>query len=100
MKKEVMLSMAMTALLALPTMTSAQINRSLQGGLFGYQKEEQNDGGVLNRAGSRSSTAAIESGQIGLYPQNLGTVPLGSGLVFLTIAGAGYALAKRRKENK
>lgn len=87
------LSLAMTALLALPTVAKAQ------GSLFGYETAGQyNDASDQN--GSRG-LMGVQSGESGLTTQNLGeTVPVGCGLLILTAAGAGYVLAKKRKESK
>ena len=67
--------------------------------------EQRNNQSILNRRGSNSGSYNLhnqqfsdDEGGYNLYNQFF-EVPLGSGLLILTAAGAGYAL-KKRKSNK
>ncbi len=58
---------------------------------------KSNDGGFMDRGGSGSDpTIALPSAH-GEYTDQ-GTSPLGSGLIILGALGAGYAVARRKRE--
>ena len=103
-RKAIMLSVAMAVLLAMPTMMSAQIDK--EGSFFG-SKTSENSGGLMNQRGSGGfivSTQEFGSGLTGGFEvstQQFGqdSAPVGSGLLVLLAAGAGYALV-RRKQSK
>ena len=66
----------------LPMTTNAQSDSFFRGGNDNYE----NRGGINDETGS------------GITNDGFGA-PVGSGLLILTIAGAGYAMAKRRRSN-
>lgn len=86
------LSLAMAMVLALPIMAFAQNGRN-NGGLFGGQLEQRNNGG--NRG-----MVDVQGGNDGFLTESLEETPTGCGLLILAAAGAGYAMTKRRKEKK
>ena len=96
-KRATVLSLAMAAMLALPTMASAQESRSNYGGIFGTNPSAENankEHGLLN--GNRDTNAGITIG--GMQQEN--PSPIGSGLFVLAAAGAGYVFVKSRKKQK
>ena len=78
--KAVMLSLTVAAMLLLPTTSTAQSD--------GFFKNYDN-----GDRGDYSTTWNVENNGIGQSE-----APLGSGLLILGVAGAGYAIAKRRKK--
>ena len=114
--KIIVLSLLLIVGMLLPVGASAQ-QRNLYGGLFGYygwfnsELKEVEEGGLF-RAGANeddfncnlfnqnfSPIFGDDIAGYNLYNQSFEEVPLGSGLLILTAAGAGYAL-KKRKSNK
>ena len=88
-KKALVLSMALAAGLLVPTMMNAQSDGSR--GIFdrGFEASESNRGGGMEWQGG------------GMTPQNPNEeAPLGSGLMLLVAAGAGYAALKRKEEQQ
>lgn len=83
--KALMLSLMMVVCFVLP------MNAQKSDGFF----RSGNDDNYDNRDG-----ATISGGNDGFLTQDLTEAPVGCGLLILTAAGAGYALTKRRKENK
>jgi hypothetical protein len=83
-KKALVLSLVMAALMAMPMMTFAQNNRSL----FGYEKS----GG----SGDAKDEEGLELG--GVTQHKDPTAPLGSGLLIMVAAGAGYAIYKKKED--
>ena len=113
----IVLSLVLTLGMLLPIGASAQ-NRDQYGGLFGGfgwyyyldEEEQKENGGGLFRAGVNDFNCNLfnqnfspifgdDIAGYNLYNQSFEEVPLGSGLLILTAAGAGYAL-KKRKSNK
>ena len=95
--KAFVLSMALSALLALPTTTFAQ--REKQGGLFGTDPTTKNvpSGGVFNSQGiNRDLTPTGDISNYGLGE----TVPVGSGIVILLGAGLGYVALKKKEDEQ
>lgn len=90
--KTIVLSVVMTALLALPTMLSAQGDR--EGSLFGSQVSKQNSSGLLNQRGNGDGFSLG-----GAQNEDPTPAPLGSGIAILLTAGAGY-VALKKKEDK
>ena len=90
-KKTFGLFVVMAAMLALPTIASAQENRSAHGGLFGTSSSAEtasNEQGLLsgaNASGIHSNQTKDES-------------PIGSGIAILLLAGAGYAAFKKKED--
>ena len=112
--KDIVLSLTLMAGMLLPASAPAQ-KRDQYGGLFGYstwfnlELEEVEEGGLF-RAGVNDFNCNLfnqnfspifgdDIAGYNLYNQSFEEVPLGSGLLILTAAGAGYAL-KKRKSNK
>ncbi len=105
-KKTLLLSLAMAALMLLPLTINAQYKEHQ----FGLQEWGQTsllgrqDGG--NRSGGSSENYDLHNQQFGsgydLYNQTFGqqSAPVGSGLLILAAAGAGYALRKRKNNSK
>ena len=79
--KAMALSLTVAAMLLLPTTSTAQID--------GFFKNYDNG----DRDGGDTPTWNVENNGIGQSE-----APLGSGLLILGVAGAGYAIAKRRKK--
>lgn len=109
-RRATLLLVAMAAMLALPTMASAQESRSNFGGLFGT-----NPIGDLFGTDPTAETANEEEGMFGgnrggglsnqTFGENSGgsatetdVAPLGSGLLIMVAAGAGYALLKKKED--
>ena len=114
--KVIVLSLLLILGMLLPVGASAQ-DYSRPGGLFSYygwlnsELKEVEEGGLF-RAGANeddfncnlfnqnfSPIFGDDIAGYNLYNQSFEEVPLGSGLLILTAAGAGYAL-KKRKSNK
>lgn len=95
--KAIVLSMAMTIALSVPLGVSAQ-----EGGLFQRGVSDETYYG----AGSENGTSGVFGQRDGqttgvINNQVFGQpVPLGSGLVILLAAGAGYAALKRKEDEK
>ena len=110
--KAIVLSMVLAAGMFLPVGASAQ-DESRHGGLlglFGLFDSEEEEAGMLGRGETEEGGYALfnqqfginENGGYDLHNQTFGQdddAPLGSGLLILVAAGAGYAL-KKRKNNK
>ena len=104
--KVLVLSLGLILGMMMPEMAHAQCG----GGLFGYGREvEQQQRESLFNAISGSGFYNLYNQQFGdnqyggynLYNQTFGQeVPLGSGLLILSVAGAGYALCKRKNNEK
>ena len=84
--KTVVLSVLMATAIMLPSVLKAQRTD----GFFNYYYEDDVYG---NRT-------MITIGGGGISPQGIGEAPLGSGLLVLAMAGAGYAVIRRRNSNK
>lgn len=80
-KKALVLSLVMAAVMAMPMMTFAQ-----HGSLFGYEKAGE------------SRDAEDEGLELGGAQQKDPTAPLGSGLLIMVAAGAGYAIYKKKED--
>ena len=88
-KKALVFSMAWAAGLLMPMTMNAQSDGSR--GIFdrGFEASESNRGGGMEWQGG------------GMTPQNPNEeAPLGSGLMLLVAAGAGYAALKRKEEQQ
>lgn len=104
-RKALALSLALAAMLSAPVAASAQGGDR---GLLGRGQEAAEDGhsrGMLNGSSGGYSLfnqqfGSDQNGGYELHNQTFGQdAPLGSGLLILAAAGAGYAL-KKRKSNK
>ena len=94
--KALVLSMALSALLALPTTTFAQREKD---GLFGTDPTTKNvpSGGVFNSQGiNRDLTPTGDISNWGVGE----TVPVGSGIVILLGAGLGYVALKKKEDEQ
>jgi len=93
--KTMVLMVAMAAGMLLPTTVSAQ-------GLFNSSFGHSGSGGVSNGAFANSGSTEVTNESFGtnsgdVNNQNFGKAPLGSGLLIMLVAGAGYAALKRKK---
>ena len=100
-KRVMMLSLAMAAMLALPTMASAQKSRNDFGGLFGTNpatdERATSQQGLMNGGGTRDGGLVL-GGTTQENPSN--TATLGSGLIILVAAATGYVALKKKEETK
>ena len=87
--KAMVLSLAMTAVLSMPVIATAQTRED---GLFGTSAKEN----IGQRDGLLNAPQTITG--INLTTESYGA-PVGSGLLILTAIGAGYAAFKKKKEN-
>ena len=113
--KVIVLSLLLIVGMLLPVGASAQ-QRYLYGGLFGYNtwftNAEEQEYGLFRYAVEEDGYYNLFNQQFGsdeqggyeLYNQTFGQdyeeAPLGSGLLILVAAGAGYALKKSKSNNK
>ena len=104
-RKALMLLMAMAALLSVPIAASAQYDGSR--GVFGrgFEAEAEPSRSLMSGATGgynlhNQQFGSEENGGYNLYNQSFEEVPLGSGLLILMAAGAGYALKKRKNNIK
>ena len=118
-RKAIVLSIVLVAGMLLPVGALAQ-GYARRGGLFGYyyygwfnsELKEVEEGGLF-RAGANeddfncnlfnqnfSPIFGDDIAGYNLYNQSFEEVPMGSGLLILTAAGAGYALKKRKSNIK
>lgn len=104
LKKSLLLTLALSAVLLLPMGASAQTG----GGVFyrGDKAENTDNVSMMNRGatgGYNLNNQNFGSNGYELYNQTFGQdsdTPLGSGLLILVAAGAGYAFKKRKNNNK
>lgn len=103
-KKVLLLSLTLSIGLLMPLNMNAQ-----NGGVFGYgNKTESTDNySMMNRGSTggydlhNQQFGSNTNGGYDLHNQTFGQeAPLGSGLLILAAAGVGYALKKRKKNNK
>lgn len=89
-----MLSLTMGAMLLTSSLNAQERN----GGLFGIQSPKENTGGIMNRDGGMNSNGnGFTLG--GLTDEDpTAPAPLGSGLLVMVAAGAGYAIVKKNKK--
>jgi len=92
--------MALSAVLAagmlLPIRTMAQFDRG--DGFFKSESPQNRDGIFSSSTSNEFFNIEGNPNQFGsTEPFNFTDVPLGSGLLVMTLAGAGYAVLKRRK---
>ena len=90
-RKAITLSIMMAVFLLTPIFSNAQ-----GGGLFGYGNYEESydyDYGVTNRGLININ----DSGETGIVNQTFGEVPIGSGIIVMLVASAGYVFLKRRR---
>lgn len=98
-KRALVLSLAMAAMLAMPTMASAQESRSNYGGLFGTAPTSKNAQGGMLTQGNISRDASAPAGlSLDDPTHNDPSAPLGSGLMILMVAGAGYVALKKKED--
>lgn len=90
--KTLVLSMGLAAMMLSPISTNAQTDRS--GGLFGTTSEAD-EVGLMNRSGEPVGVLGSVS-NYGIGEE----VPLGSGVVIMLLAGAGYAALRRKRSRK
>ena len=93
--KMMALMVAMAAEVLLPRTVSAQ-------GLFNSSFGHSGSGGVSNSGFGQSGSTEVTNESFGtnsgdVNNQNFGKAPLGSGLLIMLAAGAGYATLKRKK---
>ncbi len=103
-KKTIVFSILVAVGMLLPTSLSAQEQQDGRpGGLFG-ENTSRTSNGLMNR--SESTVGGYFTGQGfgatngNITGQTFGTTPLGSGLIVLLAAGAGYATMKSKKTQK
>lgn len=65
-KRVVVLSLAMAAMLALPTMASAQESRSTHGGMFGTEPASKQSPSLLGQSGTRDGNSHFGLGSVGV----------------------------------
>ena len=94
-RKALVLSMALSALLAMPTITFAQREKD---GLFGTDPAAKNvqSGGMLNQGNNRGETSVTGNG---IQNDDFGA-PLGSGIAILLGAGLGYVALKKKEDQQ
>lgn len=102
-EKTLLLTLALSAVLLLPMGVSAQKG----GGIFyrGDKAENVDNVSMMSRGatgGYNLNNQNFGSNGYELHNQTFGqeTTPLGGGLLILVAAGAGYALKKRKNNNK
>lgn len=101
-KKTIVLSILVAVGMLLSANLSAQEQNGRQGGLLGYEGTAENHS-FFGRGGSLFSWVIDEEdfganeGEINV--EDFGT-PLGSGILVLLTAGAGYATLKSKKQNE
>lgn len=102
-KKSLLLTLVLSVGLLLPIGASAQTGS----GVFyrGDNAESADNPSMMNRSGIGGynlNNQNFGSGGYELHNQTFGqeTTPLGSGLLILVAAGAGYALKKRKNNSK
>ena len=101
MKKEKLNAIVLSLVLAvmLPAMTvNAQ---GVFGDMLDNYYEEQEHGGILGKGGVSGSNSEYDRDggiTLGGMTQDDPTSPLGSGLLILAAAGAGYVLLKKKEE--
>lgn len=90
--KTIMLSLVMAVALLSPLCINAQ-----EGGLFGLGNKatEQNDNYGMMKGGYRGGEGISLGGAESENP-----TPVGSGIIVLMAAGAGYALLKRKEDKQ
>lgn len=91
-RKAILLSLLLAVFLLTPIFSNAQ-----KGGLFGYGNYDEsydNSNGVTNRG----LTNINDSGETGIVNQTFGEVPVGSGIIVMLVAGAGYVLLKKKED--
>jgi len=93
--KTIALMVAMAAGMLLPMKVSAQ-------GLFNSSFGHSGSGGVSNGAFGNSGSTEVTNESFGtnsgdVKNQNFGKAPLGSGILIMVAAGAGYAVLKRKR---
>ena len=94
--KMMALMVAMAAGVLLPTIVSAQ-------GLFNSSFGHSGGSGVSNGAFGNSGSTEVTNESFGtnsgdVNNQNFGKAPLGSGILIMLAAGAGYAILKRKQQ--
>ena len=96
--KAIVLSLVLAALLPATTVSA----QGVFGDMLDNYYEEQEHGGMLGKGGVSGSYSEYERDGGGLtlggMTQDDPTSPLGSGLIILAAAGAGYALLKKKEE--
>ena len=97
--KAIVLSLVLAALLPATTVSA----QGVFGDMLDNYYEEQEHGGMLGKGGVSGSYSEYgRDGEGGLtlggMTQDDPTSPLGSGLIILAAAGAGYALLKKKEE--
>ena len=91
-RKAILLSLLLAVFLLTPIFSNAQ-----KGGLFGYGNYDEsydNSFGVTNRG----LTNINDNGETGIVNQTFGEVPVGSGIIVMLVAGAGYVLLKKKED--
>ena len=90
--KTIMLLLVLTVALLSPLCTNAQ-----EGGLFGLGNKatEQNDNYGMMKGGYRGGEGVGLGGAESENP-----TPVGSGIIILMAAGAGYAMLKRKEDKQ
>lgn len=99
--KKTMKTMVFSLVLAALTLTANHLNAQNDGsrGLFGMGKSsaDYDYSGNRNGGGISNQTFELETGGPSTPTE---AVPLGSGLLILTAAGAGYAIIRRKRNSK
>lgn len=110
MKKTKMMKAKVLSMMAAMLLLSGNLVAQYDGSRYGLQPWFGESQGMLNRNGSantvqfgstpnRDEVTEFTLGGI-LFNENPTEAPLGSGLIVLVAAGAGYALLKKKEEEK
>ncbi|MCR4848601.1 MAG: hypothetical protein K5920_07130 [Bacteroidales bacterium] len=90
--KTIALSIMMAVFLLTPIFSNAQ-----ESGLFGYGNYDKNQDYSYFMT-NRGLTNINDNGETGIVNQTFGEVPVGSGILFMLVAGAGYVLLKKKED--
>ncbi len=106
MKKTKMMKAKVLSMMAAMLLLSGNLVAQYSGNRYGLQPWFGETNSMLNHNGGSNSVQFGNTRDEGLAWSNLFAqdptqeAPLGSGLLILTVAGAGYAFISKRKENK
>ena len=96
--KAIVLSLVLAALLPATTVSA----QGVFGDMLDNYYEEQEHGGMLGKGGVSGSYSEYEREDggltLGITHDNFGETPLGGGIAILVLAGAGYAIFKKKEE--
>ena len=95
--KAIVLSLGLMAAMLPATTVNAQalLGKSLSDEYYDEQ-DAANQGGMLRSATRDQESISI--GESGITHDNFGETPVGSGIAILLLAGAGYAVIKKKED--